>query len=96
MAMTNDHFLGGSPGSVLLKLALASIMVGVVLSVSGYDPYDLYNAVVNLGEWLTRHGLGALHAVFRYLALGALIVVPVWILSRLFTLLRSRRSSGQE
>ena len=36
--MTRERFFGGSPADVILKLAIASIIIGVVLSLFGFDP----------------------------------------------------------
>ena len=49
--MTTERFFGGSPGAVILKLAIASIIIGLVLSVFGFNPNNLYDAIVRLGEW---------------------------------------------
>jgi hypothetical protein len=94
--MSAERFFGGSPGAVILKLAIASIMIGVVLSVFGFNPNNLYAAILNLGEWIRSLGLDAVNTVLRYLILGAIIVVPLWFLSRIFSLFGSGRGKDRK
>ena len=37
-----ERFFGGTPAAVILQLAIASIIIGVVLSFFGFDPANLY------------------------------------------------------
>ena len=94
--MSAERFFGGSPGAVILKLAIASIMIGVVLSVFGYNPNNLYDAIIRLGEWIRSLGLDTVNRIVRYLILGAIIVVPLWFLSRIFSLFGSGRGKERE
>ena len=87
-----DRFFGGSPASVILKLAIASLIIGVVLSFSGFNPYNLYDAIGRLVRWLSNLSLDAFQSVFRYLLLGALVVVPIWVIMRLFSVFGSDKS----
>lgn len=94
--MSAERFFGGSPGAVILKLAIASIMIGVVLAVFGFNPDSLYGAIRSLGEWIRSLGLNAVTRILRYLVLGAIIVVPLWFLSRIFSLFGSGRGKERE
>jgi hypothetical protein len=94
--MSAERFFGGSPGAVILKLAIASIIIGVVLSVFGFNPNNLYIAILRLGEWIRSLGLDAVNTVLRYLVLGAIIVVPLWFLSRIFSLFGAGRGRKGE
>jgi hypothetical protein len=86
-----ERFFGGSPAAVILQLAIASIIIGVVLSFFGFNPANLYDAVVRLSDWISSLGLDAVKKVLRYLLLGAIIVVPLWALSRIFSYFSPRR-----
>jgi hypothetical protein len=94
--MTRERFFGGSPGEVILKLAVTSVIIGVVLSFFGLNPDNLYYAIVKLGDWISSLGLDAVKKVFHYLLLGAIIVVPLWFLSRVFSLFSSGRAKKQD
>ena len=89
-----ERFFGGSPAAVILQLAIASVIIGVVLSFFGFNPANLYDAIMRLSDWISSLGLDAVKRVLHYLILGAIIVVPLWILSRLFSMLGS--GSGRD
>ena len=85
---TNDglyRFLGGSPLTVAFRLILLSILVGVVLAAIGFDPWNILNSIRLLFQRLWDLGFDAINWVWRYFLLGAVIVIPVWLLSRMFS-----------
>jgi hypothetical protein len=86
-----ERFFGGSPFVVILKLVTASLIIGVVLSFFGFNPNNLYHAIIRLGDWISSLGFETVKTVFRYLILGALIVVPLWLVVRFFSFLGSQR-----
>jgi len=84
--MANDvvnRFFGGSPVSVLVRLALLSIVVGVILSAIGLDPFDIWRSLDRLIRSIVNMGWDAVDWLWRYFLLGAVIVIPVWLLMRL-------------
>ena len=84
------RFLGGSPLGVAFRLILLSILVGVVLSAIGFDPRHIIESIRGLFQWIWNLGFDAFDWLWRYFLLGAVIVIPVWLLSRLFGTPRSR------
>jgi hypothetical protein len=78
------RFLGGSPLSVVFRLILLSILVGVVLAAIGFDPWNIIESVRLLFRRLWDLGWNAIDWLWRYFLLGAVVVVPVWLLSRIF------------
>jgi hypothetical protein len=92
-ASQNDglyRFLGGSPLSVAFRLILLSILVGVVLAAIGFDPWNIIHSIRTLFQRLWDLGFDAINWLWRYFLLGAVIVIPVWLLSRLFGAPRGR------
>jgi hypothetical protein len=79
-----SRFLGGSPLTVLLRLILLSILVGVVLAAIGFDPWNIVESIRRLFDWIWNLGFDAINGLWRYFLLGAVIVIPVWLISRLF------------
>lgn len=86
--------LGGNPLGVVLRLVLLSIIVGIVLSALGIHPADLIYHIRVLGQRLYHLGLPALDTLWHYFLLGAVVVVPIWIVARILGLLGGRRSDG--
>ena len=80
---TANRFFGGPPLSVLVRLILLSILVGVILSAFGFDPFDIWRSFERLVRSIWNMGWEAVDWVWRYFLLGAVIVVPLWLLVRL-------------
>ena len=80
-----SRFLGGSPLTVLVRLVLLSLLVGVVLAAIGFDPWNIVYSIRRLIDWIWNLGFDAINGLWRYCLLGAVIVIPVWLLSRLFS-----------
>jgi hypothetical protein len=85
-----SRFLGGSPLAVLGRLILLSILVGVVLAAIGFDPWNIVASIRRLFQWVYDLGFDAINGLWRYFLLGAVIVIPLWLLSRIFNAPRGR------
>lgn len=85
----SDHnlsrFMGGSPAQVILRLVFLSFVVGVILSALNLDPINLFHFAVRFVERLWNMGFDALGNLLRYFVLGAVIVVPLWLISRILS-----------
>lgn len=77
-----SRFLGGPPAMVLVRLILLSILVGVILSALGFDPWNIIPSLKRLVLGIWNMGFDAVRLVWRYFLLGALIVVPIWLIIR--------------
>ncbi len=85
LPMNNDtmsRVFGGSPLAVLVRLVLVSILVGVVLAALGLDPFDIVRSVERLFRSIWNMGFDAVRWLWRYFLLGAVIVIPIWVLMR--------------
>ncbi len=90
-----ERFFGGSPLLVILKLVTASLIIGVVLSFFGFNPNNLYHAIIRLGDWISSLSFDAVKTGVRYFILGAFIVIPLWLLVRFFSFLGSNRRADR-
>jgi hypothetical protein len=84
------RWVGGTPLAVLGRLVLLSILVGVILSALGLDPFDIIHSVERLIRSIWNMGFDAFRWLWRYFLLGAVIVIPIWLLMRLFNTPRGR------
>lgn len=90
-----ERFFGGNPGVVLIRLCILSVIVGVLLSALGLDPMDIIDSFMRLLERIYNLGFEAVEWAFRYFLLGAVLVFPVWLISRFFRVSgRTPRRSG--
>ncbi|APG83327.1 DUF6460 domain-containing protein [Sinorhizobium americanum] len=80
-----NKFLGDSPLRVLVKLVVVSILVGFVMTVFDWRPMDLLDGIRDFVVDLWRTGFAALGRVGDYLLLGAAVVIPAFIILRLFS-----------
>ena len=84
------RFLGGPPLAVVGRLVLLSILVGVILAAIGLDPWNIIESVHALIVHVWTMGFDILRWLWRYFLLGAVIVVPIWLLVRLAKAQHSR------
>lgn len=85
MADGVNRFLGDSPGRVIIKLLVVSIVVGFIMAVFGWTPYGVIDTIRDFVLDLWHSGFAALGRVGDYLVLGAAIVIPAFIILRLFS-----------
>ena len=85
-----NRFFGGPPLSVIFRLVLLSILIGVILEATGLDPWNIIDSLRRLLVRVWDMGFDAIRWMWRYLVLGACIVVPVWLVIRL-----SRMAGGR-
>ena len=86
MSSRLNRFLGDTPFRVFVRLLVLSFIVGLVLSVIGLHPLEIFNWLERLVTRIYEMGFDALREALRYLLLGALVVVPVFLVMRLIKL----------
>ena len=85
-----SRFLGGSPGAVILRLVVMSLIVGAAMVFFNLTPRDLLGGLRQFIENLWAGGLESLRTLALYIGYGAIVVVPIFVLVRL--LKTTRRS----
>lgn len=85
-----NRFFGGSPLSVIFRLVLLSILIGFVLHAFGFNPFNIIESIRSLIEALWNMGFDAIHWLWRYFLLGAIIVIPIWLVVRAVNAPRGR------
>jgi hypothetical protein len=88
--MDPQRLLGGSPISVIVKLVLMSIVVGIVLSALGLTPAELFHRLDIILRRIYELGFGWVDWLFRYFLVGAVIVIPIWLIARFIASMRKR------
>jgi Family of unknown function (DUF6460) len=78
-----QRFFGGPPAAVIVRLILLSILVGVILAAIGLDPLNILDSVRQLIVHVWNMGFDAVRWLWQYFLLGAVIVIPIWLLVRL-------------
>lgn len=83
MSQSLNRILGDTPGRVLIRLVFLSLVAGVVMAALGLEPYDIVDSIAGFMEGIWNMGFSAVEKAFRYFLLGAVIVIPAWILLRI-------------
>ena len=84
------RFFGAPPLSVVFRLVLLSILIGVILEVLGLDPWNIIESLKTLVLRIWDMGFDAVRWLWRYLLLGAAVVVPIWLILRLMRAAKGR------
>lgn len=79
------RFLGDTPLRIFLKLVVVSFLVGIVMSYFGWSPYDLVYQIHDFVLQVWHMGFRAFNRFVGYFLLGAAVVVPAFIILRLFS-----------
>lgn len=82
-----ERWFGGNPVAVLIRLAVLSIVVGIVLAALDLSPLALVDYTRIFFLRLYHMGFDAFGSLLQYFLLGAVIVVPIWLLARAMKLL---------
>jgi hypothetical protein len=85
-----NRFFGGPPLSVIFRLILLSILIGVILQVLGLDPWNIFDSLRRLVLRVWDMGFDAVRWLWGYLLLGAVVVVPIWLIVRLMRVAKGR------
>ena len=79
------RFLGGSPLNVFIRLFFISLIVGALLMWLDIRPLDVFRAINRLVERLWNLGFDAIREIAEYVVAGAVIVLPIWFVTRLLS-----------
>ncbi|RWX76917.1 hypothetical protein EPK99_14735 [Neorhizobium lilium] len=85
MANGVNNFLGDSPGRTIIKLVVVCLIVGFVLAFLGFTPDNIVSSLRYHFLDLWYNGFVAMGRVGNYLMLGAIVVIPVFIILRLMS-----------
>lgn len=80
-----NRYLGGSPGAVLAKLIFLSLLVGAFLYYLDITPFGLIEGLFNWIRSVLDISFDTVRQIGTWILYGAVIVVPLWLLSRLFS-----------
>lgn len=86
-----NALFGGPVLPTLIKLAVASVVVGILLAIFGIQPIDLWRNFIDTVAHIWNMGFDALSWSVRYILLGAVVVVPIWLVLRVWTYLVERK-----
>lgn len=81
--MDRNQIFGGNPIAVIIRLVVLSVIVGVVLSALNIRPDQLLDHIRRLIQRIYDLGFGVFETAFGYFLIGAVVVIPIWLIARL-------------
>lgn len=76
------QFLGDTPSRTLVKLAVISFVVGIIMSALNFTPIEVWYAIRDFFERIYDLGFEAFGRIGKYFVYGAMVVIPVFVLMR--------------
>ena len=95
MSANMTRFLGDTPFRVFIRLLVLSFIVGLVLATLEIHPFEIFSWLERVFRRIWEMGFEAIERGFGYLVLGALIVVPAFLIMRVIKLGGRGRSGGE-
>ncbi len=92
--MDSKQIFGGNPWGVFIRLVILSIVVGIVLSAIGITPADLLYRLDIIVRRLYDFGFDWVEWLFKYFLVGAVVVIPIWLIARLIGAFGGRKDSS--
>ncbi|HSG94192.1 MAG TPA: DUF6460 domain-containing protein [Afifellaceae bacterium] len=96
MSVKMTRFLGDTPFRVFIRLVVLSFIVGLVLATLEIHPFEIFSWLERLVRRIWEMGFEAIERGFGYLVLGALIVVPAFLIMRVIKIGGRGRRTGSE
>ncbi|MFK7902947.1 MAG: DUF6460 domain-containing protein [Nitratireductor sp.] len=76
------RFLGDTPSRTLIKLAVISFVVGIIMSALNFTPIEVWYEVRDFFIHVYDLGFEAFGRIGKYFIYGAMVVIPIFILMR--------------
>ena len=88
-----DKIFGGSVVGTLLRLLALSFVVGLAFAAFGIDPVDLWSDFWHTFENAWRYAGDFGQWGIKYAILGAVVVLPLWLIYRVLRAVTSPKKS---
>lgn len=77
------RFLGDTLSRTLVKLAVISFVVGIIMSALNFTPVEVWYAIRDFFERIYDLGFEAFGRIGKYFIYGAMVVIPIFVLMRI-------------
>lgn len=88
--MDTNRIFGGNPLGVIVRLVVLSVIVGIVMSALGIHPRNILDHLQLLVRRIYDLGFGTIEGAIGFFLIGAVVVVPIWAITRLLSGLKNR------
>ena len=80
--------------STIVKLAIISLLVGFALVFFGIEPTDLVKGLGSTVVKIYELVLGFMRDAMKYVLIGAVVVIPIWLVFYLIGLAKKKRGGS--
>jgi len=80
-----ERLFGGHPVGVIIRLVVLSIVVGIAMSALDIRLDNILHHLQILVHRVYNLGFGVFEWLIGYLLIGAVVVIPVWLIVRLLS-----------
>lgn len=87
MAKANSNTIA----STIIKIVIVSLLVGFALTLFDITPKQLLANVGGTVQSIFEVGVSMVEWAVPYILLGAVIVVPIWLVIKLWAVVKNRR-----
>ena len=77
--------------ATIVKLVIACFVVGLVLTAFNLDPQRVFAEAVRFAKHVANWSLSMFGSAMSYILLGAVVVLPVWLVLYLMRIIGGRR-----
>jgi hypothetical protein len=88
-----DKIFGGPVVPTLMRLLLLSFFVGLAFALFGIDPMNLWSDFWDTFQEAWRHVGDFVQWGVKYAILGAIVVLPLWVIYRLLRAISSPKKN---
>lgn len=78
-------------GSTIIKLLIFSLLVGLILAWLNVGPQDVFQYGIENAEKIFNWAVDLFGSALTYILLGAVVVIPIWLVFYLLRALRGKR-----
>ncbi|MCW8835353.1 MAG: DUF6460 domain-containing protein [Rhodospirillales bacterium] len=78
-------------GAVILKLAIVSLLVGLVLRAFDIEPRNLLSSLGETAQKIFDVLVGLVDWTIPYILLGAVVVIPIWLIMVVLRVVRAKK-----
>lgn len=91
MANSGNFSMPKITARTIVKVLVASLLVGMLLAALNIDPHNILKSMEAAFYKLADMGVEFFSWAIKYVLIGAVIVVPVWLISYVWRIIRNKK-----
>jgi len=80
--------------STIVKLAVASLAIGIVISIFNVSPRRILDLLGSTAQEIIATIVSVFEWAFQYILVGAIVVIPIWLVMVIWRTVRNKSKTG--